>query len=113
MIKPGYTYRAEVISVYDGDTITVDIDLGLGVWVCGQTLRLYGIDTPELRGEERPEGLKVRDWLLEKLMGRPIVVQTLKDDKGKYGRWLAIVWLDGENVNDELLLSGRAKPYGL
>ena len=53
MIHPQYLYKATVTEVYDGDTITVDIDLGLNVWLKDQTLRLLGIDTPELRGEER------------------------------------------------------------
>lgn len=45
-----YHYAAQVVSVYDGDTITVDIDLGLEVWLKGQKIRLLNIDTPEVRG---------------------------------------------------------------
>ena len=60
-----YYYRAVVVSVYDGDTCTVDIDLGLNTWVRGEKLRLYRINAPELRGPERPEGLKSRDFLRE------------------------------------------------
>ncbi len=48
-----YHYRAVVVSVYDGDTCTVDIDLGLNTWVRGEKLRLYRINAPELRGSER------------------------------------------------------------
>ena len=47
-----YEYRATVISVYDGDTITVDIDLGFGIVLRKQKLRLYGLNTPEVRGAE-------------------------------------------------------------
>ena len=50
-----YYYRARVKSVYDGDTCTVDIDLGLRVWLKGEKLRLYGINASELRGSERPK----------------------------------------------------------
>ena len=60
-----YEYRAFVRKVYDGDTITVDIDLGFEVMLKNQKLRLYGINTPEVRGESREQesptsGLKSR-----------------------------------------------------
>jgi micrococcal nuclease len=112
MKTPGYTYRARYVRAYDGDTITVDLDLGFNTWLMDQTLRLYGIDTPELRGEERPEGLKVRDHVRARLeAAEELVIETLKDRAGKYGRWLAIVWIDGVNLNDELVQTGRAQTY--
>ena len=114
-----YHYRATVVSVYDGDTCTVDIDLGLNTWVRGEKLRLYRINAPELRGVERPEGLKSRDFLREQIDGKKIIIQTIKDKKGKFGRYLAEVWLpvaDGEmiNINDLLVEKGFAefKDYG-
>ena len=44
-----YTYRCNVIKIIDGDTVDVDIDLGFGVWLKKQRIRMYGIDTPESR----------------------------------------------------------------
>ena len=91
--EPSYIYRAVVTKVYDGDTITADVDVGLGVWVHGQKLRLYGINTPEVRGEERPEGLIARDFVLGKTPpGTAVLIKTYRDKKGKYGRWLAEVF---------------------
>lgn len=52
-----YTYRALVKSIYDGDTLRADIDLGFGVILADQSLRLLGIDTPEIKGVERPQEL--------------------------------------------------------
>jgi len=53
--------------VYDGDTLmNIVCDLGFGVTI-NITGRLYGIDAPEVRGEERPDGMKTRDWLREQL----------------------------------------------
>ena len=49
-----YTYKARCVSVYDGDSITLDIDLGFNHWMLNQKIRLLGIDTPEIRGPERP-----------------------------------------------------------
>ena len=58
-----YTYNARCTSVYDGDSITVDIDLGFNHWMLNQKIRLFGINTPEVRGAERPSGLIARDRL--------------------------------------------------
>lgn len=110
-MKPCYVYQAKVVSVYDGDTIRADIDLGLGVWKHNQVIRLYGIDTPELRGEERPKGLESRDWLRGQIAGKEIVLQTFKDKKGKYGRWLGEIHLGSRNINQELIELGLADPY--
>jgi len=111
---PQYVYRAVVRRVYDGDTVTVDIDLGLNVWVKDQTLRLYGIDTPELRGNEREEGLVVRDFVRSQIpRGTEVIIETRKDKTGKYGRWLATIWVNGLNLNNELWRRGMAKRYML
>jgi len=89
--SPAYEYKAKVTKVYDGDTFTVDIDLGLGVWMHGQKIRLYGVDTPEVRGKERARGIQVRDYVRELILGENVLLRTFKDKKGKYGRWLARV----------------------
>lgn len=107
-----YRYRAIVTGVYDGDTCTVDIDLGFGIWMRKQKLRLLGIDTPELRGEERQEGLKVRDYVRELILDKEVVIESERDKSGKYGRWLATIWIDGVNLNQTLLTEGMAKEYG-
>lgn len=107
-----YQYNAYVTKVYDGDTITVDIDLGFNIIMKGQTLRLFGINTPEVRGKERAEGLISRDWLREKILGKNITFDSVKDSKGKYGRWLAdITTVNGEAcfVCDELVELGLAE----
>tara|TARA_Y100001958_G_C21047918_1_gene415211 strand:- start:64 stop:423 length:360 start_codon:yes stop_codon:yes gene_type:complete len=107
-----YEYRAKVRGVYDADTITVDIDLGFGIIYTGQKLRLLGIDAPEVRGKERPEGLKSRDALRAKILDKDIIIRTSKDKKGKYGRWLATIILDDVNLNEWLINEGYAKEYG-
>ena len=47
-----YIYNAFVTSVYDGDTITCNIDCGFGVILQKQKIRLYGLNTPEMRGDK-------------------------------------------------------------
>ena len=104
-----YYYKANVIKVYDGDTITVDIDLGIGIWLRKQSIRLYGIDAPEVRGSEKIEGKKSRDWLREKILGKEIILKTIKDKTGKYGRLLGEIWFENENINDLLVEVGMAE----
>ena len=106
-----YCYKALVTRVYDGDSITCNISVGFGIWIEDQKIRLYGIDTPEIRGEERPEGLVSAAWLREKIEGQVVILKTYKDRKGKYGRWLAEVFLDGVNLNQQLIEEGLAEPY--
>lgn len=108
-----YHYRAKVVSVYDGDTCTVDIDLGLGVWVRGEKLRLLRINAPEMRGDEKIAGKASRDFLREQILGKTVFIQTQRDKRGKYGRYLAEIWLEnaaGEwnNINDALVDAGQA-----
>ncbi|MDZ7372944.1 MAG: thermonuclease family protein [candidate division KSB1 bacterium] len=111
-----YYYRAQVVDVFDGDTCTVDFDLGLYATLRKQTLRLARIDAPEVRGPERDAGVRARDALRGLILGKQVIVRTFKDRKGKYGRWIAEIWLkqpDGRylNVNDWMLAQGFATPY--
>lgn len=107
-----YTYKVkEILKVYDGDTITVLIDLGFYTYQV-QKLRLARIDAPEIRGEEREKGLVVRDLLRDILYAaEEVIVTTKKDRKGKYGRYIAEVWADGININDWLLEEGLVELY--
>lgn len=104
-----YHYRAHVLRVYDGDTITVRVDLGFRTFT-EQRLRLARINAWEVRGSERPAGLIARDWLRTRILNKPVLVETLKDRTGKFGRFIAeIKTLDGANVNDQLVNLGHAK----
>ncbi len=107
-----FHYRAKVRSVYDGDTIRVDIDLGMSIVFRNESVRLSRINAPELRGQEREQGLAARDYLRDRIEGKEIILQTQKDEKGKYGRFLVEVWIDDDgkavNVNDEMVSKGFA-----
>lgn len=106
-----YVYRAKVTDVYDGDSITVDIDLGFGIIYRNQKIRLKGINTPEVRGIERPEGLQARDALRELILDKEITLVTVKDKKGKFGRYIGEIFLDIEDIsiNEWLVKSGHAE----
>jgi micrococcal nuclease len=118
---PHRTYRAGFLSCYDGDTCDFSVHLGLDI-VVQQTVRFYGIDTPELRGASRAVGLEVRDFVVRLLQrAHRIELQVPQkrscgwlescDERGRYGRLLANVLADGQSVNALLLRTGRAAVY--
>ena len=110
-----YEYGCQVTRVVDGDTIDVDLDLGFDIiYKC--RVRLYGIDTPESRTRNKDE--KVRGKLAAKFLqdaisnGKNVILQTqLKDSKGKFGRVLASVLVDGININQQMVTNHLAVRY--
>lgn len=111
-----YTYRATVVKIIDGDTLNVDIDLGLDIIAKDQKLRLYGINTAELKSrnpEEKEKANKAKERLSQLCpVGSKIVIKTLKDKQEKYGRLLAIVYsIDNREVNKLLVEEGLASEY--
>lgn len=103
-----YIYNAHVVSIYDGDTITVDIDLGFDTWMKNQKIRLYGINAPEMKGLNKIQGTASRDALRSRILGKDIVIETIQDTKEKYGRWLGKIELDGENINNWMVTNNYA-----
>jgi len=106
-----YYYNAHVCKIYDADTITCDIDCGFGIIMRKQKIRLYGLDAPEIRGQNKKIGIISRDKLREKILNKDIILQTIKDKKGKYGRWLGIIYHHNININEWLIENGLAKIY--
>lgn len=104
-----YVYSATVKKVIDGDTIAVDISIGFNLYIHGERIRLARINAPELRWPERDKGLESKRWLREEIEGKEILIHTFKHKRGKYGRYIAEVYLDGVNINDKLVSLGLAK----
>ena len=90
-----YEYKCNVVKVVDGDTVDVDIDLGFGVWLKDERVRMMGIDTPESRTSDKVEklfGLAAKQKL-KSLLGKSPILKTQinkdgEDMKGKFGRIL-------------------------
>jgi micrococcal nuclease len=112
-----YKYKFKVTSVYDGDSVTGDIDLGFNIIMREQKIRLYGINAPELIGEQRERGLLSRQRLKELVEGKEVILESFKDKAEKYGRWLGILHYysaDGItliNANEQLISEGHAVRY--
>ena len=114
-----YEYKCKVNKVIDGDTVDVDIDLGLGVVLTDERVRVMGIDTPESRTRNKVEKLfglasKAR---LKELLSKHCVLKTEinkngEDMKGKFGRVLGdFVATDGRMITDILIEEGYAVAY--
>ena len=109
-----YEYRCEVVKIVDGDTVDVDIDLGFGVWMRGERIRLHGIDTPESRTrdlEEKKYGLAAKEFLTKWLNSGNIILKTHKDAEGKFGRILGELWYNDVNINQKMIEEHHAVAY--
>jgi micrococcal nuclease len=115
-----YEYRAELIKVVDGDTVDVDIDLGFGVWLKNERVRIMGIDTPESRTSDKVEklfGLAAKNRV-KKMLEKNIVLKTFaakdgEDMKGKFGRILGDFYIESEGklLTEVMIEEGHAVPY--
>lgn len=119
-----YEYRVEIVKVVDGDTVDVDIDLGFGVWLKKERVRLFGIDTPESRTRdlvEKKHGLAAKNFLVNEMNDADdVILATNKDAEGKFGRILGTLIgvhsneLDGEmrvNINEKMVDYHHAVAY--
>ena len=125
--KPAYTYSADITHIYDGDNVKCNIDLYDRQWKIGETIRLYGIDAHEIKRSKTHNrdsahvkiGYDQRDALLKFLGLDPnnfrrvakyqkietpirVIIQTLQDESGKFGRLLGILHKNGINVNEQM-----------
>jgi micrococcal nuclease len=98
-----YIYKAELIRVVDGDTVELMIDLGFSNFT-KQTMRLYGIDAPEMR---TAAGKAAKTWLWEAIQPlEAIYVQTIqlstKAKRDKYGRFLAVLYKSEAGMEQDM-----------
>jgi len=106
-----HEYIAIVYNVVDGDTYDIEIDLGFKIRI-DRRLRLWGYNTPEVRGVEKVDGIRVTNHVKDILEGQQIRVKT-KKWQGKFGRYVAevFVMIDGmeRNLGSYLADKGMAK----
>ena len=112
-------YEVKLLKVVDGDTVDVDIDLGFGIWLHDERVRIMGIDTPESRTSNEVEklfGTAAKNRLKELLHdGGKLITTEDKDGedmKGKFGRILGDFRVpDGRVVTDILIEEGHCVAY--
>jgi len=114
-----YCYRAEVLRVIDGDSLSLNVRLGFDVSL-KMSVRLYGIDTAETRrvrgGNDDLKALgRFAKYFVKELLpvGTEVTIQTKLDGKGKFGRVLATILIDGDedSLNDLMVAQRLAIPY--
>lgn len=114
-----YEYKATITKIVDGDTVDVDIDLGFGIWMKDERVRIMGIDTPESRTRDKVEkifGLASKERL-KSILGKTTTLKTFaakdgEDMKGKFGRILGdFIAEDGRMVTDIMIDEGHAVKY--
>ena len=112
-------YDVVLLKAVDGDTVDVDIDLGFGVWLKEERVRIMGIDTPESRTSDEVEklfGKAAKERLKELLHEGAVLVTTEEkngeDMRGKFGRILGdFKTPDGRMVTDVLIEEGHCVAY--
>lgn len=115
-----YKYKCKILKIIDGDTVDVDIDLGFGIWLKNERVRLKGIDTPESRTRDLVEkkfGLAAKTRLKTMLgKGEKIILKTYADKdgqdmKGKFGRILGDFTYKETTVVNKLIEEGHGVDY--
>ena len=114
-----YEYKCNIIKIVDGDTVDVDLDLGFGVWLRDERVRIMGIDTPESRTSDKMEkifGLAAKERLSSLLGVDAVLLSQVKGNgenmKGKFGRILGdFKTINGDTVTEILMNEGHAVAY--
>ena len=110
-----YEYKCKVTRVVDGDTVDIDIDLGFGVWLHKERVRIYGIDTPESRTRDKIEkrfGLLAKEFVKQFVKGSSVILRTQKyDAKGKFGRILGDIIVDDKSLSETMIQEHHAVAY--
>ena len=110
-----YEYRCKILRIVDGDTVDVDIDLGFGVWMHKERVRIAGIDTPESRTRDLVEkkfGLAAKQFLKDLMpIGSQQIIKTQKDKTGKFGRILGDFILEDRLLSQLMIENYHAVPY--
>ena len=102
-----HEYKVNILKVVDGDTVDVDIDLGFGVWLRNERVRIMGIDTPESRTSDKIEkvfGEAAKQRLTSLLSSEAVLMSQVskmgENMKGKFGRILG----DFKTINNQIVV---------
>ena len=111
-------FEFKLTKIVDGDSLAGDIGQGFSDFKINQSIRLWSIDTNEIRrgrgrdAEDVQHGKMARDYLQGILeLGEMYVIQTHEKESGKFGRWLITLWKGRLNVNKSLIRKHLAVKY--
>ena len=112
VVDQGHIYPFTLTRVINGDTVEGIVDVGFDL-ATKQRFRLQGVIAPSLRSKDKNElerAKAAKMWLQARLDKKRIIIQSHKT--GKFGKYLATLFVEGSNVNQELLSVGHAAPFG-
>jgi len=103
-----YQYKGKVRRVIDGDSIVCDIDLGFGIILGKRNVRLFGVDTCELRSKNpaiKQFAKLAKSFVKNQLpTGIEVVLSTHLDKGDKFGRVLAeIIMPNGDSLTNRII----------
>lgn len=102
-----------IVSIYDGDTFTVSFD-GCPSVLCEKlSVRIDGIDAPEIRSHcesEKTGAIAAKKFLFEMIKNSRLV-SLVNPQRDKYYRLRAAVFADGVDIGEEMLKRGLVRPY--
>jgi len=104
---------SKIIRVYDGDTFYANLYNLPDIFGKNLGIRLTGIDTPELNSPDscsRAKAKQAKNYLVERFKNA-CKIELRQITRDKYFRIDAIVYLDGVNINQEMIDKGHARPY--
>ena len=115
-VQDPYLYNCTIQRIVDGDTVDVNIDLGFGIWLYKERIRIAGIDTPEKRTRDKVEKIfglaatKKAHTLIPE--GSSVIIRTHRDKAGKYGRTMGdFILEDGDYYTRQMIESHHAVLY--
>lgn len=105
-----YNYNANLVRIIDGDSLIVDIDLGFNMWIKNVSVRLFRVDTPEIRTTddiEKTAGYLAKARVESLLSDGKLQITTIMDKSDKFGRVLGVVYNSDGDIINEILVDER------
>lgn len=104
-------YPFVLTKVINGDTIEGAVNLGFGI-VTTQRFRLQGVVAPSFHSKDKAEIERAKAskmWLQSRLLNKKTMIKCF--ETGKFGKYLAVLYVEGSNVNEELFSAGHVARF--
>lgn len=107
MPKVNYVFNAKVVRVVDAATVALDVDLGFHMWLHNQPFVIQGVTAPPPEADQAAAmAAKART---QQVLAKDdeIILQSIRDKTDKSGAYHAVLWKDGENLNEKIIKLGK------
>jgi hypothetical protein len=105
--KVNYVFNAKVVRVIDAATVALDVDLGFRTWLHNQPFVLQNVAAPA-PDADKAAALAAKTRTQDVLHADDeVVLQSIRDKSDKSGAYHAVLWKDGENLNEKIIRGGK------